>query len=405
MKSSSPVIDLTDVDLFASGRHHETFRWLRANDPVHQHPLPDGESFWALTRYRDVAAAYADPATFSSSGGAMLGGSFRTGADTAAGRMLVASDPPRHRHLRRVIHRVFTPATVERARRQVAVLVDRAVRRMEAAGGADFATDIAPELPAGALMAMAEIPYDEAHRLIGLTRQMIGYRDPTLVEPMSDERLRLAGIQAEIFEFFADLVRGRRRSPGDDMVSILLSATVNGRPLPDEEILYNLMNVAVGGNETSSYTACSGLLALLEHPDQHDALVRRPESLDGAVAEILRWSSTNAYVRRVVVRDTTIGGKLIRAGESVALWNVSANYDEEQFPRPTAFRIDREPNRHLTYGLGVHRCIGAVLAHAELTTLLTRLMPVSSRMRLAGPVRRLRSNFILGTTSMPVRLE
>jgi cytochrome P450 len=402
MSTPSEVIDLTDVDAFVAGRHHEMFQWLRANDPVHRHALPDGGGFWALTRYRDVAAAYADHTTFSSSGGAMLGGSFRSGADTASGKMLVASDPPRHRLLRKLMHRLFSPAMVEKVRAQVTELAGRAVRRMVRDGGGDFATDVAPELPAGALMAMAGVSHADAHHLIRLTRQMIGYRDPAFVDVDGDDRLRLAGIQAEIFEFFADLVRERRATPGEDLVGILLTEQINGRPVPEEDILYNCMNVAVGGNETSSYTACAGLLALIENPAQWQLLGQRQDLLDSAVNEILRWSSTNAYVQRVALRDTEIDGRQIAAGDSVTLWNVSANRDEEQFTDPGRFDITRSPNRHLSYGVGIHRCIGATLAHVELSTLMRLLLADGVQYVVGGEVKPLRSNFILGTTAMPL---
>jgi cytochrome P450 len=421
----SPVVDLTDVDVFVDGGHHASFVWLREHEPVYRNPLPDGGKplpdggkplpdggkplpdgggFWALTRYDDVVAAYSDHTAFSSLGGAVLGGSFRSDADTASGRMLVASDPPRHRMLRKVMHQVFTPAVVDRVGAVVTRLVDEAVRRMLADGGCDFATDIAPRLPAGALMGMLGLTYDEACHLIGLTRRMIGYRDSVLVDTAGDERLRLAESQADIFEFFADLLRDRGSTRGDDLLSVLTGASLNGRPLTEDEILYNCMNVAVGGNETSSYTACAGLLALTEHPEQARLLAGRPELLDTAVNEMLRWASTNAYVQRIATRDVELGGRTIRAGDVVTLWNVSANRDEDQFPNAHRFDVTRTPNRHLSYGVGIHRCIGATLAHTELTTLFRRLHTEKVGFAVAGRVSRLRSNFILGITSLPLRV-
>lgn len=403
---SSLTIDLTDIDAFVEGRHHEMFDWLRAHSPVHWHPTADGGGFWALTRYHDVSAAYLDHATFSSAGGPMLGGSFQSGeVDTAANRMLVAADPPRHRMLRQVVHRAFGPEFVDRVARQVTELVDAAVDRALADGGCDFATDIAPELPAGALMAMVGISRDEALELIGMTRRMIGFRDRNVVDTAGDERLRLAVIQSEIFEFFADILRDRRRNPGSDLVSILAGAEVNGRPLPEEDILYNCMNVAVGGDETSSYTAAAGVLALIEHPEQHRRLLDDPGVLDSAVNEILRWATTNAYVLRVSTREVRVGDAVIPAGVPVTLWNVSANRDERQFPEPYEFRLDRSPNRHLAYGAGIHRCIGAVVAQVELPILFRRLAAGRVRFAAAGEVTRLRSNFIQGITGLPVRME
>ncbi len=397
------TIDLTDIDLFASGRHHEAFGWLRANDPVHWQQHGDQPGFWALTRYDDIVAAYNDHASFSSSGGPMLGGSFSsTGADTAANKMLVAADPPRHRMLRQIVHAVFSPAYLARVAEQVRIGVDEVVGRALAAGGCDFATDIATELPARALMALVGIGHRDAEFLISATRRMIGFRDPQWVDTSEDERLRLALIQAEIFDFYADLLRERRRQPGEDLVSVLATAELNGRPLTEEEVLYNCLNVTVGGNETSSYTAVAGVLALIENPEQHQLLLDRPELLDSAVQEMLRWATSNAYVLRIASSDVSFGQTVIRAGQPVTLWNVSANRDERQFAEPAEFRLARSPNRHLAYGVGIHRCIGAVVAQVELPILLRRLIADRIRFSLAGPVVRLRSNFIQGITSLPV---
>ncbi len=402
MTNTELWIDLTDVDAFVALEHHDMFRYLRANDPVYRDP----SGFWALTRYDDISAAYVDHSAFSSAGGPMLGGSFSTvGADSAANRMLVASDQPRHRMLRQVLHKVFSPSFVTRIEGQVRELVDDAVDRALADGGCDFSTDIAPELPAGALMAMIGISRADAHELIGMTRRMIGFRDPNWVDVEGDERIRLGVLQAEIFEFFADLLSERRARPGDDLVSILATAEVNGRKLPEEDILYNCMNVAVGGNETSSYTAVAGALALIENPDQHRILLDDPTVMDTAVNEMLRWATTNAYVLRVATRDIELHGRTISAGEAVTLWNVSANRDEEHFEDGDRFRITRSPNRHMTYGIGIHRCIGSVVAQVELAALFNRLTTSRVRFELAGDPVRLRSNFIQGITRLPVRMS
>jgi cytochrome P450 len=403
-ESATIHVDLEDVDLFVRGEHHAVFAWLRRNAPVYAHPTRDGGSFWVFSRYQDVQAAYRDHTVFSSERGAMLGGSFRSVKDTAAGRMLVASDLPRHRLLRQVIQPMFAPPVLRAAGEQITRLVDHAVEAMLRDGGGDFARTVATELPAGALMTMMNVGYDEAHQIVGLTRRMIGYRDPAYVEPGDDPRLRLASLQSDIFDFFADLVRSRRRNLGDDAISMLIRARVNGRPLPEEGILYNCMNLAVGGNETSSYSACSGLVALIENPAEYDALLADPDLLSSAIEEILRWSSTNAYVQRSANRDVEIGGEIIGEGDSVTLWSVSANRDELQFPDADRFLIARRPNRHISFGSGIHRCVGAAVANVELTALFSVLAEKRVRLAFAGPVQRLRSNFILGTTALPVRV-
>ncbi|MFI6698929.1 cytochrome P450 [Streptomyces sp. NPDC050509] len=185
---------------------------------------------------------------------------------------------------------------------------------------------------------------------------------------------------------------------------MLLQARRNGRPWPEEDILFNCMNVAVGGNETSSYTACAGILALHRNPAQNALLRADPELTDSAVNEMLRWSSTNAYVMRQAVRDFKIGGRLIQDDDTVTLWNASANFDETRFPDPDTFDITRTPNRHLSFGIGIHRCIGAMLAQIELGILVRHMTDSRVSFTVSGPVRRLRSNFIRGTTSLPLTM-
>ncbi|AVT28438.1 cytochrome P450 [Plantactinospora sp. BC1] len=402
MTRGAGTVDLTDVDVFVAGGHPAVFAHLRAHDPIHLNQGADGSRFWALTRYEDVLWAYSSHELFGSTRGAIVGGSFRSEEDTSAGKMLVSTDLPRHRMLKQIIHPAMSTSVAKRVAARVSVLLDDALARLRRNGGGDFATEVATELPAGALMEIMGLSHEEAHHLIGLTRRMVGYRDEVFVETGGDERLRLAWLQAEIFEFFTDVVAARRRDPGEDLITMLLHGTVNGRKLTEEEVFYNCMNVAVGGNETSSYTGCTGLLALLDHPDQYDLLLSRPAIGSTVVDEMLRWSSTNAYVQRVVLRDVERGGVTFRAGESVTLWNYSANRDERVFADGDRFDATRSPNRHLSYGAGLHRCVGAPVAQAELSLLVEKIAAQGLRLKLAGDVRRLRSNFILGVTSLPV---
>ncbi|MEV0382607.1 cytochrome P450 [Nonomuraea sp. NPDC050643] len=396
------TIDLNDTRLFTEQRHHEAFAWLRANDPVHwnepSHGMP---GHWALCRYGDVTAAYADTATFSSVGGSVHGGSYRQGGDSAAGRMLSASDPPYHRLLRRQLRELFGADMTARVAARAAHLAGAAFDRALADGGCDFAADIAPELPAATIMELLGVSRSAAHDLAALTRRIIGFRDPASGGG-DDERVGLAVAQAEVFEFFSELIADRRTSPGKDLVSVLLAARVNGRPLREEDVYYNCLNVAVGGNETTPYTATAGIRALAENPDQRAALAADPDLAEPAAGEILRWTSVNAYTRRIAAEDVVLAQRKIRRGDSVTLWNVSANRDDAQFPDASRFMVGRTPNRHLSYGSGVHRCIGAIMAQAELTMLLRLMTERRLSVEVVGEPVRLRSNFIQGITSLPV---
>lgn len=404
---TTPAIDLTDTELFVSGDPHPEWAWLRRNAPVywnktHRDKTQKDGGFWALTRYRDITACYLDPVTFCSRKGTVMGGSYRNNMDSASGQMLVCSDPPQHRLLRQQVHRWFAPRMLEWVGQQVIKYLQPALDRILADGGGDFATDVASQLPAGFLSAVFQLGHTEAHHLLGLTRSMIGFQDGEYRKNDTDEAFTLVATQVEIFDMLTELVAQRRRSPVDDLPSLLLQAHINGRPMTDSEILYNCLNVAVGGGETTPYTAAAAVLAFIEHPDQAQRLREDESLLPTAVEEIFRWTSTNAYVQRTATRDVQFGETRIAAGDAITLWNASANRDEEQFPIADRFDIGRTPNPHIAFGVGAHRCIGATTARQAITLLLKHLQARGARFELAAPIERLRSNFMLGIKHMPV---
>lgn len=391
--------DLMDLDLFARGEMFAAWRHLRAEDPVHLHRGEDG-GFWSLVRYDDIVGVYRDPSTFSSAKGTVMGGSYRDRTDSATGHMLICTDLPYHRTLRRQVRPGFSSAVVERIVTLLRPLLERTLDEFVADGGGDFAEQVAPVLPASVLMAMLGVDLRDAHHLLGLTRAMIGYRDDEYRSGAS-VALELVQTQAETFAFLADLVERRRADPGDDLVSMLLAGDEDGR-LTYEEVLYNGLNVAVGGNETTPHTASAMVVAFVEHPDQVDRLYGDPALLPTALEEILRWTSTNAYVQRTATRDVEIRGRRIEAGQAVTLWNASANRDEDVFERSEEFDLARTPNRHIAFGTGHHHCIGATVARRELRLLLEECVRRGLRFELAGPIERLRSNFMLGIKHLPV---
>lgn len=398
-----PVIDLADTELFVTGDPHAVWKWLRRNEPIYWNGEDSDNGFWVLTKYEDITSVYRDPLTFSSKQGTVMGGSYRSNADTASGKMIICSDPPRHGLLRRPVAAGFNNKALERVETLVRELVNRAIDRMLQDGGCDFATDVAPHLAAGALMGLMALSEAEAHELLDLSRSIIGYRDEEY-RGSTSESVTLASSQGEMFAFVADIMEQRRREPRDDLISLLLESEINGRLMSDVEIVYNTLNVAVGGNETTPYAACGGVQVLIEHPDENRKLRSDHTLLPAAVEEILRWTSTNAYVQRTATRDVEIRGRKIRAGQRVTLWNPSANRDEDIFVDPDCFDVTRNPNRHIAFGVGNHHCVGVKFARLELTVLLEQLLARNVRFELAGPIERLRSNFLQGVKHMPVRV-
>jgi cytochrome P450 len=401
MTTTTGTIDLTDLDLFVDGDPHAAWRWLRENAPVYWNETPAG-GFWALTRHQDVHDAYVDSRTFSSAKGTVMGGSHRSESDTASGEMLICSDPPKHRLLRQQVHKAFATRMMEHAATRVTEYLGPALDRSLADGGCDFATDVARELPAGFLAAMFGLDRDEAGRLLDLTQRMIGHQDGHLGHAGSE--LELVATQVEIFDMMAELLEQRRRRPTEDLPSLLSSSTINGRPMSDDQILYNCLNVAVGGNETTPYTASAAVDTFIKHPSEVDRLYADWSLLPTAVEEVFRWTSTNAYVQRHATRDVEVGGVPIAAGDSVTLWNSSANRDAARFPAPDRFDVGRDPNHHLTFGIGAHRCIGQAAAQLEISLLLEQFVDRRLRFEPVSEPRRLRSNFMLGITSQPVHV-
>jgi cytochrome P450 len=409
---STAVVDLDDLDLYTSGDPHAVWARLRREAPVYFNDTPGG-GYWALTRYADVSAVYVDPATYSSKNGTVLGGSYRSDRDTASGQMLICSDPPAHRQLRQHVHQAFGQPMMDAAAGYVADYLGAALDRMTADGGGDFATDIAPQLPAGLLAAMFGIGHADALHLLRLTRTMIGFRDAeyagtpdagSAAGSGSDagQAMILAGAQVEIFDFMTDLLAARRREPGGDLISILMAARTNGRSLTDSQILYNALNVAVGGDETTPFTASAIVETLMAHRQEAERLHADHALLGTAVEEFFRWTSTNAYVCRTTTREVEIRGVPIPAGATLTLWNASANRDEDEFPHAGRLDVGRTPNHHLAFGVANHRCVGMPAARMEITLLVRELLRRGLRFAPAGPVERLRSNFMLGIRHLPV---
>jgi cytochrome P450 len=391
------TVDLADTEMFVTGDPHAAWAWLRANAPVYHNPTQD---FWALTKHQDLSAVYVDHVAFSSEQGTVMGGSFRSGTDTATGKMLICADPPDHRLLRQQVHQGFANWMIDKIAVTVREYVDAGFDRLIADGGGDLACGLALELPAAVLAAMFGLSRSEAYYLLDLTREMIGFSDGEYVG--DNAQMTLVAAQVKIFDFLVDLTERRRRNPGDDLPSVLLKSGINGRGLDDGQILYNCMNVVVGGNETTPYTACAGTLALLQYSDQAERFYSDASVLPTAIEEILRWTSTNAYVGRTVMKDVTIRGVDIPAGAKLTLWNASANRDEDVFADPQRFDLTRTPNPHLAFGVGIHRCIGQVVARKEVSIYFAALRERGLRLQLSAEVERLRSNFMLGTKHMPV---
>lgn len=409
--------DIADPDTYTAGVPHATFLRLRREDPVSWWPddHTGGRGFWAVTRHPDLRAVSRDVERFTSTAGIRL--EEMDAEELAARRTMMELDPPEHTAYRRLVSKPFSRREVAAYEQAIRALA-RAVIDDALAGPAtfDFVDRIAKQLPMRMLGTLLGVPEADGPWLVEQGDALLGNTDPEFtthpVDLVDTEAFRLlpfrspAGI--ELFRYAQEQARRRREHPTDDVISDLLAPKVDGEVLTEHEFDNFFTLLVAAGNDTTRYTMTAGMKALIERPDQLDALrtaIRRGDQdvVGTAVEEILRWGSVTMHFRRTATVDTTLGGRTIRAGDKVVIWFVSANYDEDVFPDPFGFDIRRAPNPHVAFGLmSPHLCLGSHLARLEIRVLLEELLPRLADIRPAGPIARLRSNFIAGIKRLPV---
>lgn len=393
-------VDILDPDVYARGVPHDTFRLLRREAPVYWHPEPEGGGFWAVTKYDDVVTVSMDPATFSSALQGSLIEDPPVDALPVMRSLLINQDPPRHTKYRRLVSKGFTPAMVRRLEPHIRELTGRIIDRVAPWGHCDFVTDVAAELPLQVIVELMGVPLEDRHRVFDWSNRMLGNADPEYSG--SVEEARRASL--ELYAYANELASRRKRDPQNDLVSVLMRADVDGEALSEAEFDAFFMLLAVAGNETTRNAIAGGMLALIQHPEQRARLLADPSLLPLAVEEMLRWVSPVIHFRRTATRDTELRGQRIRRGDKVVIYYASANRDEDHFPNGDVFDVGRTPNEHVAFGPGgPHFCLGANLARLEMRIMFEELLRRLPDMELAGPVQRLRSNFINGIKHMPVR--
>jgi cytochrome P450 len=389
------AIDLTDPRTFQRDDLHEMWRAFRSRSPVHWQPPGDGTpGFWALSRYPDVLAVYRDAEHFISEGGTVLT-TLLAGGDSAAGRMLEVTDGERHREIKAVMQRSFSPRVISRTVERVRERTRQLIAEVAGAGEFDFAQRVAEELPIGTIADLMDLPAADRPMLLRCNKLALS-SDTGATTPLESIAAR-----NEILLYFADLVAARRRNPGDDVVSALAQATVGGAPLREDEVVYNCYSLIIGGDESSRVAATGTVLALNQYPDQWRALLEGFVAVEAATEEALRWTTPAMHFGRRAAADLTLSGVPIQAGDIVTVWNTSANLDETEFAEPELFRLGRRPNRHLALGHGPHFCVGAFLGRAELSALLSCLRDLVADIEVTGDPRRIYSNFLFGYSSLP----
>ncbi len=403
-------VDLLDLDRFVTGEHHEMFKVLREQDPVHwsDEPPSEGKGFWSITKHADLQMVNRDTTTFSSETGGTQRVDFWDKDENAAfdtrGVMLVDTDPPQHTRYRRLVNKGFTPRMInlleQHLRYRAELVVDEVIER----GECEFVSDLAAELPLQAIAEIMGVPQEDRRLMFDWSNTMIGAQDPEFNETGGAEKAQEAA--AQVFAYANALGAARREDPRDDIVTTLINAEIEGERLSELEFDMFMLLLTVAGNETTRNATSSGMNALLENPEQFAQLLERADDtayVSTAIDEVLRWATPVLHFRRTATVDTEVRGQEIKAGEKLLIWHISANRDEEAFPDPFRFDIERTPNEHVAFGGGgAHYCLGANLAKLELEIIFAEILSRMSDLEKAGDAEMLRSNFIGGVKRLPV---
>lgn len=403
-------IDLTDLDNFADGFPHDLFEVHRREAPVWWHEptvhTPDGEGFWSVATYAEAVEVLQNPQTYSSD----RGGTRRYGGTALkdleiAGVAINMMDDPRHARIRRLVTGGLTPRRVAKLEADLRHRTRSLLAEIEDGADYDFLVGPATELPLQVICSLLGIPEDQRHHLWDAVDS--GSDIPTGdAEYGTPEERRPAKTQK--YEYAHSLMAAKRAHPTDDMLSVVIHATLSDiepSTMSDTEIYCFLRNIFGAGSETTRTAIAAGLLALTEHPEQFHALRSDPSLLPSAIEELLRWTTPSPSKRRTVTRPAMLGGQHLAPGDKVLFWEGSANRDELVFDRAMDLDLRRDPNPHLSFGQGVHFCLGAHLSRLEMRVMFEELLTSFSGIEVTQPVEWTRGNRHTGLRHLWLRLD
>jgi cytochrome P450 len=398
---TAPDIDLASATSFEVGHPWEQYAWLRRNAPVYWHREPDGPGFWAVTTHKEISAVSRQPRVYSSHAGGIRLNDPDPATLDAARKMMLTMDPPQHDRHKQLVGATFSRRNVAVLAEGIGRLCDEIIDDLGDREQCDFVQDIAGRLPSGVIAELIGIPHADGEQLYRLT-EIIHTSDSAYATPADRTRAR-----EEMLEYLADVARDKRRHPDTAIASALLSATVDGDQLTDDEFgMFLLLLINAGGDTTRNLLA-DGMQLLFDHPADRDRLAA---DLDGllptAIEELLRFVSPVIHFRRTALQETVLRDTPIRVGDKVVVYYGSGNRDEDVFDQPDRFDITRNPNPHMAFGGGgPHLCLGLHIARVEIDAMLRRLLTRLPGLAPDGPAPRLPSNLIAGPRSMPVRLR
>jgi cytochrome P450 len=390
-----------DVKLFVDDTVGHMFERLRREDPVHRSHHPVLGDYWSITRYQDIMHVDTHHHIFSSEWS--LGGI--TLLDPPPGEqlpMFIAMDPPKHDDQRKAVSPIVAPGNLNNMESLIRERTCRVLDSLPRNETFDWVDKVSIELTTLMLATLFDFPLEDR-------RLLTWWSDvSTMNKAINPDALGPAERMAELgkmLAYFTKLWNERvNEPPRTDLVSMLAHGAAT-RSMGPMEFMGNLVLLIVGGNDTTRNSMTGGLLALNDHPEQYAKLRANPALVESLVPEIIRWQTPLAYMRRTAVADSEVGGKTIRKGDKLAMWYLSGNRDETAIERPDEFIIDRaRPRQHLSFGFGIHRCVGNRLAEMQLKILWEEILKRFPVIEVVGEPTRVVSAFVRGFTHLPVRI-
>ena len=409
---------LVNPAAYADHRLHESYRWLRANNPLGVARTEKFDPFWVVTKHAHIQAISrqndlfhnADRATVLTARAGIERIRKITGGPNLV-RSLVQMDAPDHPKYRALTQGWFMPANLGKFEARVRHIARSTVARMlERGGHCDFVADVALGYPLHVIMEILGVPEQDEPRMLKLTQELFGSQDPDTArirEALSPEQFSdmMQSVVNDFGAYFRGITEERRSHPRDDLATVIANARIGGEYMPDHDATSYYMIVATAGHDTTSSSTAGAIWALAENPEQFAKVKANPELIPGLVDEAVRWMTPVKHFMRSATADTELGGRGIAKGDWLMLCYASGNRDEEVFEDPFSFRCDRKPNRHVAFGYGAHLCLGQYLAKLEMRILFEELLPRLKSIALDGEVKMTQATFVNGPKTLPVRFE
>jgi cytochrome P450 len=406
---------LVDPKSYASDKIHQSYTWLRANNPLGQANIEGYDPFWVVTKHADILDVSRQNALFHSGDRQTTLSSQEgdrqvrkmTGGSPHLVRSLVQMDAPDHPKYRALTQAWFLPQNIKSLEGRIREIAREAVAKMLASGGqCDFVADVALHYPLHVIMEILGVPREDEPRMLMLTQELFGSADPELGRKYDDPSKAIEAVQGVLMDFynyFAKITAARRAEPKDDLATVIANSKIDGQPISEFEALSYYVIVATAGHDTTSSSTAGAMWALAANPAEFAKVKANPALIPGLVEEAIRWTTPVKHFMRSATSDTELRGRKIAKGDWMMLCYASGNRDEDVFEDPFAFRVDRNPNKLVSFGYGAHLCLGQHLAKMEMRILFEELLPHLKSVELAGEPKLSEAVFVNGPKKLPIR--